>query len=148
MWTTRREPYGSMWGEMGRLQNEMNRLFESFGWNGGRGTAAVAYPPLNVWEEGDAVYAEAELPGAELSDLEIYVSRGNQLTVKGERKPPQIEQGTWHRQERGFGTFSRVVPLPADVDAEKVVAEFANGVLTVKMPKSERAKPRKIAVKS
>jgi HSP20 family protein len=109
---------------------------------------AVAFPALNIWQDEGAIYAEAELPGMELNDLEIYVTGGNQLTIKGERKQPKLEKGTWHRQERGFGSFSRIVTLPSDVNAEKVEARLVNGVLTITMPKSEAAKPRKIIVKA
>jgi HSP20 family protein len=93
------------------------------------------------------VYAEAELPGMELNDLEIYVTRGDQLTIKGERKEPTTGKAYWHRQERGFGSFTRVLTLPVDVDPDKVEARLHNGVLTITMPKSEKARPRKISVK-
>jgi HSP20 family protein len=108
---------------------------------------AVAYPTVNLWEDAECVYAEAELPGMELNDMEVYVTGGNQLSLKGERKLPSFENSTWHRQERGFGAFSRLIALPVEVDADKVEAKFAHGILTIKMPKSEAAKPRKIAVK-
>ncbi|HZT80279.1 MAG TPA: Hsp20/alpha crystallin family protein [Gemmataceae bacterium] len=146
---TRWQPYADLWGKMSQLRDEMDRLFESFGLgDGGWPTLAVAYPAVNVWDDSDHVYAEAELPGMELNDLEIYVTGGNQLTIKGERKPWTPGQGVWHRQERGFGSFSRLIELPYDVDAERVEARFHNGVLTITMPKSEAAKPRKITVKT
>jgi HSP20 family protein len=108
---------------------------------------AGSFPALNIWQDEGTVYAEAELPGMELNDLEIFVTGGNQLTIKGERKEPKLDNGTWHRQERGFGSFARVVNLPVDVNAERVEARLANGVLTITMPKTEAAKPRKIVVK-
>jgi HSP20 family protein len=149
MLMTRWQPYTDLWGKMSQLRDEMDRLFESFGLgDGGWPTLTVAYPAVNVWEDGENVYAEAELPGMELSDLEIYVTGGNQLTIKGERKPWNPGQGFWHRQERGFGAFTRLIGLPYDVDADKVEARFHNGVLTITMPKSETAKPRKITVKT
>ncbi|SRR5579885_2790357 len=149
MLMTRWQPYADLWGKMSQLRDEMDRLFESFGLgDGGWPTLAVAYPAVNVWDDSDHVYAEAELPGMELNDLEIYVTGGNQLTIKGERKPWTPGQGVWHRQERGFGSFSRLIELPYDVDAERVEARFHNGVLTITMPKSEAAKPRKITVKT
>jgi HSP20 family protein len=103
---------------------------------------------LNVWEEKDNVLVEAELPGLDLKDLEIYVTGGNQLTIKGQRKPNVPEKGVWHRQERQFGTFSRSLTLPFPVDAEKVDAKLENGVLQVRLAKHESAKPRKIPVKA
>jgi HSP20 family protein len=149
MLMTRWQPYTGLWNELSRFQQEMNRLFDSFALGDGRWpTFAVAYPAVNVWEDGDNVYAEAELPGMGLDDLEIYVTGGHQLTIKGERKQPTADKGVWHRQERGFGRFSRLISLPVDVDADKVEARFCNGVLTITMPKSETAKPKKIAVKT
>ena len=114
----------------------------------GQGFGVVAFPALNVWEGGDQVSVEAELPGLDLKDLEIYVTGGNQLTLKGERRPTLPERGLWHRQERNFGPFSRTLALPFAVDADKVDARLENGVLTVKLAKHESAKPRKIAVKA
>jgi HSP20 family protein len=131
------------------LQGEMNRLFDRWGGDGTRALGlTTAYPAINVWEEGDQVLLEAELPGLDLKDLELYVTGGNQFTIKGERKASLPEKAVAHRQERGFGSFSRSLTLPFVVDAEKVDARFENGVLTVKLTKHESAKPRKIVVKS
>jgi HSP20 family protein len=148
MMTTTWEPF-TMWGELNQFRNQMDRLFESYGFDdtGWRGLAA-AYPPLNVWDDSDHVYAEAELPGLQLNDLEIYVTGGNQLTLKGQRNEPTVETGVWHRQERGFGMFTRVITLPMPVNADKIEAKFCNGVLTITMPKDEAAKPRRITVQA
>jgi len=140
---------GPVWNQLQTLQSEMNRVFDRWGQDGGRffGLTA-AYPAVNVWEDEEQVCVEAELPGLELSDLEIYVTGGNQLTLKGERKPKGADKGIWHRQERGFGKFSRTLTLPFTVDPDKVQARFEQGVLVVKLAKHESAKPRKIPVKS
>ena len=90
---------------------------------------------------------EAELPGLNLKDLEILVTDGNQLVIKGERKVNVPEKGIWHRQERSYGSFTRSLTLPFHVDADKVDAHFENGVLLVKMPKHESARARKIPIK-
>jgi HSP20 family protein len=134
------------WNEMRRFREEMGRLFESLGqeWP----ALAASFPLLKVWLDDNNVYLEAELPGMDLSDLEIYVTRGDQLTIKGERKPPQVEKATWRRQERGFGAFTRVLTLPVPVDADKVEAHLANGILTIRLPKSETARPKRIPVKA
>jgi len=150
MFATRWNPLTEMQSEMNRLQGEMDQLFGRFGRTGGtngRTLPAVEYPPLNIWEDDNQLYVEAELPGMELEDLEIYVNGGNQLTVKGERKEPACEGGTWHRRERGYGKFTRMIELPSQVDAEKVEANFKQGVLMVSLPKQEAAKPRRIEVK-
>lgn len=149
MLMTRWSPLGNTWREFNRLHDEMNRLFGRYEADRENyRSLAGSYPALNVWEDAESVFVEAELPGMELNDLEIFVTGDNQLSVKGERKAPQIENATWHRQERGFGTFTRVLALPVPVDADRVSAEFTHGVLTITMPKSAAAKPRRIPVKS
>jgi HSP20 family protein len=138
-----------VWRHLQQLQSEMNRLFQPWGEEGVRGPGAASYPPVNVWEEGDAVLVQAELPGMRIEDLEIFVTGNDQLTLKGERRPPEVaKNAVQHRQERGFGSFVRVLPLPFPVDANHVEARLDNGVLYVRMPKHEAAKPRKIVVKS
>lgn len=138
-----------------RLREEMDNLFENFlgqGWNPFGALSPVSglvrgYPPLNVWEDEQNLYAEAEVPGLRMEDLEVYVV-GNELTVKGERKAGEGGQETFHRRERGIGSFQRTVPLPMPIDAEKVEASLRDGVLTITMPKAQEAKPRKIEVKA
>jgi HSP20 family protein len=142
---TRWNPFGGLWTPLQQFQSEMNRLFDR--WLGDNQLSA-GFPALNVWEDAEDCYVEAELPGVELKDLEIFVQGGNQLTVKGERKPVSPDRGVWHRQERAFGPFSRTLTLPFPVDADKVEARLDNGVLLVKLAKHESAKPRKIAVKA
>jgi HSP20 family protein len=144
---SRWQPFTPVWNPLNQLQEEMNRLFNRWGGDSGR-DVGVGYPPLNVWEEGDHLFLEAELPGMDMKDLEIYVSGNNQLTLKGERKPVVPDKGVRHRQERGFGTFTRTLALPFPVNAEKVDARFESGVLHLKLAKHESAKPRKIQVKA
>lgn len=143
---TRWRQFGDLRSDMNRLHSEMNRLFGRYG-NGAREFSVGGYPPLNLWEDESNLYVEAELPGFNLDDLEMYVTDGNQLRMKGERKRPEVEKGTWHRQERGFGAFSRLMELPRPVDSDHVSAEFKHGVLTITLPKKEEAKPRRIEVK-
>lgn len=142
--------FSSQWdlrGDMSRLQNELNRVFGRLG-DVRDAFGPTSYPALNVWQDDDHVYVEAELPGFELDDLVIYVTGANQLSLKGERKQPNLgTKAAWHRQERGYGSFSRVCDLPFDVDADKVAAELKQGVLLVKLPKHEEVKPRRIQVK-
>lgn len=145
MSTGRWQPWAS---EMSRLHEEMNRLFDRWPTNGMRSGGRAEYPPLNLWEDDDVLYVETELPGFEQNDVEIFVNGDNQLSLKGERRPPELENATWHRQERGHGSFHRVVDLPHYVDSERVAAEFKNGVLTITLPKREESKPRRIEVKA
>ena len=143
MLATRWEPR-NIWSDMNRLREEMEQLFGRYGT---RRCSASSYPPLNLWEDPNHLIVEAELPGFELSDLDITVTGQNQLSLKGERNPSPLEGGTWHRQERGYGKFSRLVELPEHVDADKVTAEFKHGVLTVMLPKKAEVQPRRIEVK-
>jgi HSP20 family protein len=131
-----------------RLQDEMNRLFEDFT----QDMPAVrpysqSYPAINVWEEGDAAYLEAELPGLTMNDLEVLVM-GNEVTLKGQRRVEEPVNASWHRRERSYGSFTRTLTLPWEIDADKVEARLQDGVLTVKLPKSESCRPRKISVQS
>jgi len=145
---SRWQSFSPVLDQMKQFQAEMNRLFERLGGDGGWNLGfAPSYPAVNVWEDADHVFVEAELPGLSLQDLEIYVTGGNQLTLKGERKQNVPEKGVWHRQERGLGSFVRSLTLPFQVNSDKVDARLENGVLTVKLPKHEGARPRKITVK-
>jgi HSP20 family protein len=145
---TRWQSYDDVRTEMNRLYDEMSRMFDRRGRGGPRVQAGTAFPPINVWEDQDQLFVEAELPGFELSDLEIYVTGENQLNIKGERKPPVVEGVLWHRQERGYGSFNRLFELPWGVDSGQVSARFQHGVLTVTLPKRQDIKPRKIEVAS
>jgi HSP20 family protein len=144
---SRWQTFTPVWNQLQQFQNEMNRLFDRWGPDGGRLTSG-GFPALNVWESGDNLFVEAELPGMNLKDLEIYVTGNNQLTIKGERKPVLPQQGVQHRQERGSGTFSRTLTLPYAVNPENVDARLENGVLHLQLAKHESAKPRKIHVKA
>src|SRR4051812_27481744 len=134
-----------VWHSLNEMQHEMNRVFDRWG---NHAFGLVESPAINLWEEADALCLEAELPGLELQDLEIFVTGQTQFTLKGERKQPTVAKGVQHRQERGFGKFTRTVTLPFPVDENNVEAHFENGVLKVRLPKHESAKPRKIAIKS
>ena len=146
MLVSRWDPATRTWGDARRLRQDMNRLFSTIGQQLPR--LAPGYPQLNVWQDGDSLYAEAELPGMDLQDLEIYVTGGDQLTIKGDRKLPEHGEGVWLRRERPFESFERTLMLPIDVDADKVQARLTHGVLTLTLPKSESAKPKKIKVEA
>jgi HSP20 family protein len=142
-----RNPWGQMFNQMEQLQQDMSRLFGRWASNGGAEfTRTTSFPIVNVWEDVENLHIEAELPGVDLKDLEIYVNAGNQLTIKGQRKQPEPGKGQWHRQERAFGTFVRTLSLPFVVNSEKVEAKLENGVLLLDLAKHESAKARKIAV--
>jgi len=142
-----RQVFNPLWNQLHLFQNEMNRLFDRWGEDGGRSQTWTTFPPINVWEVGDDLEVEAELPGLRLEDLEIFVTGNNQLTLKGERKPVAPDKAVRHRQERAFGKFVRTLTLPFAVDPNNVDARFENGVLKVKLAKHESAKARKIVVR-
>jgi len=129
------------------LRREMDQLMDNFGLGrvAGAFMPARAFPALNVWEDGECLYAEAELPGVPQDALEVFVV-GNELTIKGSRAPVGEEGASFHRRERTFGEFSRVVTLPAEVNADKVEATLKNGVLFVILPKAEVARAKRIKV--
>jgi HSP20 family protein len=137
-----------MWPGMKRLQEEMEQWFGRTGMDDPRQFAQRVYPPLNAWEDDNNLYVEAELPELELSDLEIIVNGDNQLSIKGERKQTERNNGVWHRQERGHGSFSRTCELPKYVDSDTVTAELKQGVLTITLPKRQEARTRRIEVKA
>ena len=134
------------------LRNQVDRIFGDFFETFSpaemfRPLVRQAFPPVNVWEDDRALFAEVELPGMKMDDVEVYVV-GDELTIKGERKDDATEDLTYHSRERGAGSFSRVLQLPVEVDAEKVRATLRDGVLTITLPKAQTAMPRKIRIQS
>jgi HSP20 family protein len=141
---TRRDPFRDLFN----LQNEMTRLFgRAYGEEGGEARTTWA-PPIDIYETQDAYKVVAELPGFSPDEVDVTVNEG-QLTIRGERKfYDEVNEENFHRVERRFGAFQRIVSLPAQVDADKVEANFDKGVLTVGIPKVEQAKPRRIEIKA
>ena len=138
MLTSRRDGYGDLWAEFQRVSDDVNRLF---GVN--RATTGL---PLNLWTDEHNLHLELDLPAVDPAKLEVTVTEGNQLTIQGERPAPVVPDAVWVRQERPYGRFSRSVTLPVIVNADRVEAKYDHGVLKLTLPKSEAAKPRKIAV--
>jgi len=137
-------------GPFSQLQREMNRVFDSvFGQHFGpvgRALLGYVYPPVNVRETGDHYLVECEVPGLEMEDLEVYVT-GDQLTVSGVRASTIPEENvTLHRRERDAGRFSRGIALPGPVDGSRTAATLADGILTVRIPKTEETKPKRVEI--
>jgi HSP20 family protein len=134
----------------GALSREIDRVIQDF-WRAFPTHSGLsvfnghATPPVNVRETPDRFEAELELPGLSLSDIEVVV-KGRELTIRGQRAAPQHDGATWHRRERAFGNFSRMLHLPAEIDGDKVQARLDQGVLTIVLPKSEGARARKIPI--
>jgi HSP20 family protein len=135
----------SVWdpfADLNRFQREFEKSFFQ-----GRNRPADFAPMVDVHEDDEALVLRADLPGVKREDIEIQVD-GNVLTLKGERKlESETEKRRYHRVERSYGSFVRQWQLPTNVDATKVDAEFDNGILTLKLPKKEEQKARKIEIR-
>lgn len=120
------------------------KLFDDF-IAGGPSEGAMR-PAMDVFEDGENLMLQAELPGLAKDDVNITIEDGV-LTISGEKKSSfEKTEGNWHRLERRYGAIHRSVSLPTGVDPAKAVAKFDNGVLTVTFPKHEGAKPRKLEI--
>jgi len=103
-------------------------------------------PAVDIRETADGLIFHAELPGMTKDDIELTLEN-NVLTLKGERKFERDEEReSYHRIERGYGTFTRTFALPSNVRTDDVKASFENGMLTVELPKVEEAKPRRVQI--
>lgn len=133
--------------ELTSLQNEMNRLFEGFTRRTTPAETATVWSPLvDVYEDEHNVIFKAELPGLTKDDIEVQFENGV-LTLKGERKmEKEVKEENFHQIERSYGRFIRSFTVPSTVEAEKIAANFKEGVLEVVLPKIEAAKPKKIEV--
>jgi HSP20 family protein len=130
--------------EVTSLRDEVNRLFSRTLGDGQGGS--VWSPPVDVFDNKDAIVLKAELPGLGPDDIDIEVD-DNVLTIKGERKfEEKVEEGRYYRLERAYGSFSRSLTLPQGVKADEISANFEGGVLEVRVPKADEVKPRKITV--
>lgn len=144
------------------LRREMDRLFDSMLETGGAprlrsapapgapatpgAPAHLAFPALNVWQDKTTVFAEAELPGVPLDNVEIYAT-ADSLTIRARRELARPEKANVIRNERISGAFERTLTLPSEIDVDRVEAAMEHGVLTVTLPKAERVLPRRISVK-
>ncbi|HYY12930.1 MAG TPA: Hsp20/alpha crystallin family protein [Chthoniobacterales bacterium] len=140
------------WEPLREMEDFQNRLSTLFGrpLRRGDGREEITLPdwtPLaDITEDEKEYLIKAELPEMKKEDVKVTVENGV-LTISGERKFEKEEKKRkYHRVERGYGTFLRSFTLPDDADASKVKAEFKNGLLTVRVPKSEHAKPKQIEV--
>jgi HSP20 family protein len=144
---TRWDPFG----EMLSLRQAMDRLMEDAfvaparrlgigeaGQDGGL--------DLDLYEEDDDLVVTASLPGVKSEDVDVSV-QGDVLTIRGETRSEQESgRGRWHRRERTYGSFQRRITLPCTVNTEKAEARFENGILTLRLPKAEEAKERRIRI--
>ena len=111
-----------------------------------RGTAGTgSFPAVNVFAKGHDCVIVAELPGVKKSDIEVNV-KGNQVRIRGKKEISYGDSISVHRRERDSGSFDRTLTMPIEVDADKVQAEYQDGVLAVYLPRAEADKPRSVTI--
>lgn len=143
-----RPTFDNSFTDFDQLRREMLRLLdgatdETVGTQG-----SGVFPPMNVTQDADNFYVRAEVPGVKPSELSISAVR-NRVSLAGKREIQQEHERTsYHRRERTEGSFNRSLTLPTEVDAARVEARYADGILTLTLPKAEEAKPRQITVKT
>lgn len=147
MWT-RISDFDRMFGAMDLLRSQVDRMFTDFdrvygneyGW-----AVRGGMPRTNLHDAGNQLELLAEVPGMSKDDLNIKI-QGNYLEISGTRKTDAPEKYKVHRVEREAVSFTRSFTLPADINTEKVEASLKNGILSLKLPKSEAAKPKMITI--
>lgn len=126
--------------EMDRIFNAVGRPVEL------RSVPRGTFPTVNIYDRGNSLLLQAEIPGVDIKDLELGVV-DNTLTLKGERKSKEIsKKELFHRRERLMGTFERTISLPVQVDANSAKANYRNGILEVDLTKAQEAKPKTIQI--
>ena len=140
--------------DLGQLQDRINRALDAYGRGSGPSrndeglmTTGAWAPPVDIYQNADQeLVLKAELPDIPPEDIEISVNNDT-LTISGEKRlSSEVREDQYHRIERQYGAFSRSFSLPSSVDATKISAEHKNGVLAVRLPAREEAKPRQIKV--
>ena len=110
-------------------------------------TMSLKIPSLDVFEEKDDIVVKADLPGMNKDEIEVTVTE-NVVTIKGEKKKEEeVKEKDYYRRERSYGSFVRSVELPSEVKSDQIKANFKDGVLEVRMPKTEEAKKKSVSVK-
>ena len=138
------------WREMPTIQNRINRMFDDPFFRFGRWTdddsTGMWNPAVDLFEKDDHFVIKAELPGVDKNDIKVDL-KDRVLTVSGERNSDnEVKEENYYRRERSYGKFQRAFRLPADVDSDKIKAEFKDGVLQVEVPKPEQAKAKEVTI--
>lgn len=141
-------PVSDLTSEIVSMQRDIDRMFDRFrgGISDDNNTSAWT-PAVDIAEEPDKFIFHAELPGVDKKDVKITIQK-NVLSVRGEKKHEEEKDGkNYHRVERSYGSFFRSFSLPSTVLSDKIEASYADGILTISIPKAEEAKPKEIEVK-
>ena len=137
-------PYTDPFSRLFQIQQALDALRAS-AWLDAGPSGPGAYPPVNVFRQGDEVVIIAEVPGVKKSDLRIEV-KGKTVRIAGSKSIGYSDTASVHRRERLAGTFDRAVTVPVEVDADRVKAECHNGILALWLPRAERDRPKTIAI--
>lgn len=121
---------------------DLNRFFEEVMQPVSISQRRMSYPQVNVYEDDNAIYLDARVPGVAMEDLDLTITE-NDIVIKGVRK---ADEGKYYRQERATGAFQRIFNVSTHIDREKVTATLKNGILEITLPKAEAVKPRKISI--
>ena len=137
-------------GEMAAMQNRVNRMFNGPYWPASRMDDDTGMgmwnPAVDLYEKDDHFVIKAELPGVDKKDIAIDL-KDRVLTLSGERSSEnEVKEENYYRRERSYGKFQRSFTLPADVDSDKIKAEFKDGLLQIEVPKPEKQKPKQVTI--
>ncbi len=131
--------------ELLSLRDEFDRVFKEFFVRPER-VEEEWFPLLDMKEDAENLIVNLEVPGMRKEDIKVTL-RGNQLMITGERKfEKEKKDETYHRIERSYGKFQRIITIPVEVDQSKIKATYENGVLAITMPKTEKEKPKEIEI--
>ena len=143
-----RPAFDNPFADFDTARRDMLRLLDAVAGETSGDVGAGVFPPLNITQDDDNFYLRAEIPGIKPNELSISAVR-NRVSLAGKREiQREHERVSYHRKERAEGTFNRAVTLPTEVDAERVDATYADGILTLTLPKAEETKPRQIKVRT
>lgn len=135
-----------LWKRMEQMQSDMERIWSQFSPHSATGHGV--FPPMNIYDNGESFIVRAEVPGVNPKDIDITVA-SDTLNIRGKRElKAECQEGCYHRRERKGGDFRRAFTLPTAVDATKVQAQVANGILEIRLPRAEQAKMRKIEIQA
>ena len=137
-------------GEATAMQNRINRMFNAPYWPAGRMDDDTAMgrwnPAVDLYEKDDHFVIKAELPGVDKKNIAIDL-KDRVLTLSGERSyENEVKEENYFRKERSYGKFQRAFTLPADVDSDRIKAEFKDGLLQIEVPKPEEQKPKQVTI--
>jgi HSP20 family protein len=140
MATSYTDPFEALLG----IQRALEQSYDS-DWLGLGTSSRGAFPPVNVFQQGDDLVVIAETPGVKREDLDISIQR-NQLRLSGKREIHYGDNISFHRRERDSGRFDRTFTLPLEIEADDVKAEYKDGLLALYLPRAEKDRPRRIEI--